>query len=226
MIIFDKVSKKYPNGVIALRNINLKIEQGEFVYLIGPSGSGKSTLMKLIYREERPSRGKIQVGKFIVHNIKPRQIPYLRRHVGVVFQDFKLLTNRTVFENVAFTLEVTGQAGKHIKKYVEQALQMVDLLDKAHQYPNTLSGGEQQRVAIARAIVNRPAILIADEPTGNLDPKISREIFELLERINRSGTTVLMGTHNQQLVNEFSHRVVQMDDGRIVRDSHKGAYEL
>lgn len=225
MIVLDRVTKKYPNGIIAVNNTSLRIEQGEFIYLIGPSGSGKSTLMKLINREEKVTKGNIQVGKYRVEKIKDRDVPYLRRYVGMIFQDFKLLPNLTVYENVAFALEVTGQAPKDIKKRVDEILGLVGLKAKAKQYPKALSGGEQQRVAIARAIVNRPAVLIADEPTGNLDPVTAREIFQLLETINRSGTTVIMGTHNNQLVDEFKHRVIRIEKGYIISDEYKGGYQ-
>ncbi|MBG9984407.1 cell division ATP-binding protein FtsE [Aerococcaceae bacterium DSM 111022] len=224
MIVLDRVTKKYPNGIVAVNNTSLRIEQGEFVYIIGPSGSGKSTLMKLLNREEKLSMGHIQVGKYRVEKIKDKDVPYLRRYVGVVFQDFKLLPNLTVYENVAFALEVTGQANKDIQTRVNQVLSMVDLASKAKQYPKSLSGGEQQRVAIARAIVNRPAILIADEPTGNLDPVTARGIFQLLEKINQSGTTVIMGTHNNQLVDEFKHRVIRIENGVVLSDEYKGDY--
>ena len=224
MIVLDRVTKKYPNGIVSVNNTSLRIEQGEFVYIIGPSGSGKSTLMKLLNREEKLSMGHIQVGKYRVEKIKDKDVPYLRRYVGVVFQDFKLLPNLTVYENVAFALEVTGQANKDIQTRVNQVLSMVDLASKAKQYPKSLSGGEQQRVAIARAIVNRPAILIADEPTGNLDPVTARGIFQLLEKINQSGTTVIMGTHNNQLVDEFKHRVIRIENGVVLSDEYKGDY--
>lgn len=225
MILLTNVIKRYKNGVVAVKSTNLRIEQGEFVYIVGPSGSGKSTLMKLMYREEKPTKGHIKVGKFQVDRIKDRDVPYLRRYVGVIFQDFKLLPNLTVYENVAFTLEVTGQANRDVKRRVLEVLNMVGLEAKQNQKPNQLSGGEQQRVAIARAIVNRPAVLIADEPTGNLDPDTAREIFQLLEQINQRGTTVIMGTHNNQLVDEFRHRVVRIDAGKIISDEYKGDYE-
>lgn len=224
MIQLTQVSKQYENGVIALENANLRIEQGEFVYLVGPSGSGKSTLMKLLYRDERPSRGNITVGKYRVHKIKDKDVPYLRRYVGVVYQDFKLLEKLTVYENIAYAMEVIGKNNKEIKKRVDEVLELVGLRHKYDQYPANLSGGEQQRVAIARAITNRPAVLIADEPTGNLDPKTAREIFILLEQINQTGTTVLMGTHNNQLVDEFKHRVVRIENGHIISDTYKGDY--
>lgn len=224
MIQLSQVSKQYENGVIAVENANLRVEQGEYVYLVGPSGSGKSTLMKLLYRDERPTRGTITVGKYQVHKIKDKDVPYLRRYVGVVYQDFKLLEKLTVYENIAYAMEVIGKHGKEIKKRVDEVLDLVGLRHKYDQYPAMLSGGEQQRVAIARAIANRPAILIADEPTGNLDPKTAREIFVLLEQINQTGTTVLMGTHNNQLVDEFKHRVVRIENGHIISDTYKGDY--
>ncbi len=224
MIQFTNVSKQYDNGVIALSNINLRIEQGEFVYIVGPSGSGKSSLMKLIYREEHASQGTIQVGKFKVTKIKERDIANLRRSLGVIFQDFKLLPRLTVFENIAYAMEVTGASSKQIKKRVHEVLDLVGLRHKFQDYPDNLSGGEQQRVAIARALVNHPSILVADEPTGNLDPENALEIFRLLERINQSGTTVVLGTHNDQLVDSMRHRIIRLDHGRIVNDEYKGDY--
>lgn len=225
MIQLTAVSKRYENGVVALDNINLRIEQGEFAYLVGPSGSGKSTLMKIIYREEIPSKGKVIVGKYNLDRIKPKEVPFLRRQVGVIFQDFKLLPKLTAYENIAYAMEVTGKSRKEIKKRVKEVMTLVGLRTKANHYPSELSGGEQQRVSIARAIVNYPRILIADEPTGNLDPENALEIFKLLEQINLSGTTVLMGTHNDQLVNEFKHRVIQLEHGQLIRDEYKGDYD-
>ncbi|MCW6655153.1 cell division ATP-binding protein FtsE [Aerococcaceae bacterium NML191292] len=224
MIILSNVTKRYDNGIVAVNNVSLRIEQGEFVYLIGPSGSGKSTLMKLLNREEEADTGRIKVGAFEVTNIKNRQIPKLRRSVGVVFQDFKLLPKLNVYENVAYALEVTGKSGREIKKRVMEVLDLVGLRHKIHQYPNELSGGEQQRIAIARAIANKPTILIADEPTGNLDPETALGIQRVLENINQSGTTVLMGTHNDKLVDQFKHRVLRLDAGRVVADEYKGGY--
>lgn len=225
MIQLTNVSKVYDNGIKAVDNVTLRIEQGEFVYIVGPSGSGKSTFMKLLNREERVTSGKISVGKYSMDQIKDKDIPFLRRYVGVIFQDFKLLQRLTVFENVAYALEVTGKSRKEIKERVSEVLELVGLRHKVDQYPDELSGGEQQRVAIARAIANNPSILIADEPTGNLDPENAREIFKLLERINRKGTSIIMGTHNNQLVNEFKHRLVQIDNGRVIRDEFKGDYD-
>lgn len=224
MIHLTNVSKRFDNGTLALDDINLRIEQGEFAYLVGPSGSGKSTLMKILYREVIPTSGKVTVGKYPLNKMKEKQIPFLRREVGVIFQDFKLLPNLTVFENIAYAMEVTGKSRKEINKRVTEVLTQVDLRPKAQQLPSELSGGEQQRVSIARAIVNYPRILIADEPTGNLDPDNAIEIFQLLERIHRSGTTVLLGTHNDLLVNRFKHRVIQLENGRIVRDEYEGDY--
>ncbi|MCW6652649.1 cell division ATP-binding protein FtsE [Aerococcaceae bacterium NML210727] len=224
MIILSNVTKRYDNGIVAVNNVSLRIEQGEFVYLIGPSGSGKSTLMKLLNHEEEADTGRIKVGAFEVTNIKNRQIPKLRRSVGVVFQDFKLLPKLNVYENVAYALEVTGKSGREIKKRVMEVLDLVGLRHKIHQYPNELSGGEQQRIAIARAIANKPTILIADEPTGNLDPETALGIQRVLENINQSGTTVLMGTHNDKLVDQFKHRVLRLDAGRVVADEYKGGY--
>lgn len=224
MIQLTNVTKIYPNNVVALKNIDLRIEQGEFVYIVGPSGSGKSTLMKLLYRQEKATHGTVQVDRFFLDQMKDRQIPKLRRHLGVIFQDFKLLPRLTVYENVAYALEVTGASKRHIKERVMTVLDQVGLRHKVHQYPDELSGGEQQRVAIARAIANEPAIIIADEPTGNLDPQIAQEILNLLEEINQQGTTVIMGTHNDALVNEYRHRVIGLEDGFLVRDEYKGVY--
>lgn len=224
MIHLKDVSKKYDNGVVAIEDVGLRIEQGEFVYLIGPSGSGKSTLMKLLYREEIADKGQIIVGKYLVTQLKDKQVPTLRRSLGIIFQDFKLLPKLTVFENVAYALEVIGKSKKEIKDRVTEVLALVDLRVHRDQYPDQLSGGEQQRVSIARAIVNHPQILIADEPTGNLDPDNALEILKLLEKINRRGTTVLMGTHNDQLVNQHRHRVIRLEHGKLVSDVDKGDY--
>lgn len=225
MIQLIDVIKQYANGVKALDKISLRIEQGEFIYLVGPSGSGKSTLMKLLYREEIATKGKVQVGKYIMNKMKAKEVPLLRRYVGVVFQDFKLLPKLTVYENVAYAMEVTGRKGKDIKKRVNEVLEQVGLRAKMNQLPEELSGGEQQRVAIARAIVNRPAVLIADEPTGNLDPETALGILKLLEKINSFGTTVIMGTHNEHFVNQYRHRVLELNRGNLVRDDLKGEYD-
>lgn len=225
MIQMTKVSKEFDNGVRAVDNVSLRIEQGEFVYLVGPSGSGKSTFMKLLNRELEVTSGKLVVGKYHMDRIRNKDLPFLRRYVSVIFQDYKLLERLTVEENIAYALEVTGKSRKEIKNRVNEVLDLVNLRSKLQQYPTELSGGEQQRVAIARAIANRPSILVADEPTGNLDPDNAKEIFLLLEKINRNGTTVIMGTHNDQLVNRFKHRVIRINKGKIVSDENKGAYD-
>ncbi|MFK8243564.1 MULTISPECIES: cell division ATP-binding protein FtsE [unclassified Facklamia] len=225
MIQLTNVTKQYPNGIKAVDDMSIRIEQGEFVYIVGPSGSGKSTLMKLLYREEMQTKGAVQVGKYRIATMKEKEIPFLRRYVGVVFQDFKLLPKLTVYENVAYALEVTGKRGKEIKQRVHELLEQVGLRHKVNQLPEELSGGEQQRVAIARALANRPAILIADEPTGNLDPETALGILNLLEKVNTLGTTVIMGTHNENFVNQFRHRVLELNQGKLVRDSYKGEYD-
>lgn len=225
MIELTNVTKQYPNGIKALDNITLRIEQGEFVYLVGPSGSGKSTFMKLLYREEVPTKGRVQVGKYQMPKMKDKEVPFLRRYVGVVFQDFKLLPKLTVYENVAYAMEVTGKKSKDTKHRVNEVLEQVGLRTKVNQLPEELSGGEQQRVAIARAVVNKPAILIADEPTGNLDPETALGILKLLEDINNLGTTVIMGTHNETFVNDYRHRVLELNRGHLVRDDYKGEYD-
>ncbi|BCP57190.1 cell division ATP-binding protein FtsE [Streptococcus parasuis] len=218
------VSKKYGNGTTALRNVSVNVEAGEFAYIVGPSGAGKSTFIKLLYREEKLDKGSLMVGKFDLAKIKKRDVPLLRRSVGVVFQDYKLLPKKTVFENIAYAMEVIGEKPRNIKKRVMEVLDLVGLKHKIRSFPNELSGGEQQRIAIARAIVNNPKVLIADEPTGNLDPENSWEIMNLLERINLQGTTVLMATHNSQIVNTLRHRVIAIEDGRVVRDQEQGEY--
>lgn len=224
LIEMKGVNKKYHRSTTALRNMNISINQGEFVYLVGPSGAGKSTFIKLLYREEKATKGSIKVGKFNLTKLKKREVPLLRRSIGVVFQDYKLLPNKTVYENIAFAMEVIGEKPRHIKKRVTEVLELVGLKHKMRAFPNQLSGGEQQRIAIARAIVNNPKVLIADEPTGNLDPEISWDIMQLLERINLQGTTVLMATHNSNIVNKLRHRVIAIEDGRLVRDEEEGDY--
>jgi len=224
MIQLTNISKQYDNGIVAVNDITLRIEQGEFVYIVGPSGSGKSTFMKLLNLEVKATSGSLSVDKFKLDRIKKRELPMLRREVGVVFQDFKLLPNLTSFENIAYALEVTGASGKEIKKRVNEVLHLIGLSHKIHQYPDELSGGEQQRIAIARAIANKPRILVADEPTGNLDPDTAMEIMEILEDINRMGTTVIMGTHNDYLVNQRKHRVLRLEHGRLISDLYKGDY--
>ena len=218
------VTKKYNKGITAINNLSIQIKDGEFVYVVGPSGAGKSTFIKMMYREEKVTKGRIRVGKYDLMKIRDRQIPYLRRYVGVVFQDFKLLQHKTVYENVAYAMEVIEKSPREIKRRVEDVLELVNLKHRMSNFPNELSGGEQQRVAIARAIVNTPGILIADEPTGNLDPETSMEIMDILERINEQGTTIVMATHNSQIVNEKKHRVIAIENGQIVRDQEQGEY--
>lgn len=218
------VTKKYNKGITAINNLSIQIKDGDFVYVVGPSGAGKSTFIKMMYREEKATKGRIRVGKYDLMKIKDRQIPFLRRYVGVVFQDFKLLQNKTVYENVAYAMEVIEKSPREIKRRVDEVLELVNLKHRMNNFPNELSGGEQQRVAIARAIVNTPGILIADEPTGNLDPDTSMEIMDILERINEQGTTIVMATHNSQIVNEKKHRVIAIENGQIVRDQEQGEY--
>ena len=219
------VFKTYPKGVGAIYDLDLNIEKGDFVFIIGGSGSGKSTLIKMLYREEKPSRGEIIVGGVNVAKLRNSKVYKLRRKLGVVFQDYKLLPKLTVYENVAFALEVTGADNKTIRKRVVSVLDKVGLKDKIKEYPDKLSGGEQQRVAIARAVVNRPKILICDEPTGNLDPTISMEIMDILEKINREyGTTILMVTHDIDIVKRLKKRVIVLKDGRLEKDYKEGSF--
>ena len=226
MIEFINVTKTYDkNNVDALNDINLFIDKGEFVFLVGRSGAGKSTFIKLLQRELSPTKGTVKIRNHDISQLSKKEIPYLRRKIGVVFQDFRLLENKNVFENVAYAMEIIGRPESKIRKKVPLALEMVGLADKADRYPNELSGGEQQRVAIARAIINNPSILICDEPTGNLDPETSREIMELLEEINRHGTTVVVVTHDAIMVNRLQKRLVVLDGGRLVSDSMKGTYD-
>lgn len=224
MIEMQGVYKTYPNGVTALSGLDVRIQQGEFVYVVGPSGAGKSTFTKLIFREEKPSKGSIHINDLDLAAMKERRIPKLRRNIGVVYQDFRLLPRLTVYENVAFALEVIEQRPAEIKTRVMDVLEQVRLKNKARFIPDELSGGEQQRVSIARAIANRPRILIADEPTGNLDPETSWEIMHILEEINQTGTTILMATHNREVVNRVRKRVIAIEDGVIVRDERRGDY--
>jgi cell division transport system ATP-binding protein len=225
MIEFRNVTKYYDNGVLALEDVSFRIEKGEFVFIVGPTGMGKSTLLKLIYREELPTKGEVIVGGVNIARLKPHQVALLRRRLGVVFQDFKLLPNKTVYENVAFALEVMGYSNREIRTRVGKVLDIVGLLHKSNCYPNELSGGEQQRTSIARALVNNPAILIADEPTGNLDMTTSWEIMEFFRRINARGTTIVMATHNREIVNAMRQRVISLYKGRIVKDEYNGSYE-
>lgn len=224
MIIFENVNLTYPTGAIGLVEVSIQIGRGEFVFLVGSTGGGKSTLLKAIYAEERIQSGRVLVLRGDVTNPHPRLIPMIRRSIGVIFQDFQLLQNRTVEENVAFTLEVIGAPRYEINKKVPTVLKLVNLSGKEKCYPDELSGGEQQRVSIARAIINNPPILLADEPTGNLDPATSIEIVELLERINQRGTTVVVATHDENVVNAFRKRVVLIEQGQILVDIPKGGY--
>lgn len=224
MILLDRVTKTYKKKGDALDKVSLHVEPKEFVIVIGPSGAGKSTLLKLLTREERPTSGKIVVGGIDYDKLRDRDIPKLRRKIGVVFQDFKLLPNKTLFENVAFALEITGASTKEIKHTVPKVIEIVGLKGKEQSMPYELSGGERQRVSIARAIVRQPRILIADEPTGNLDPKHAWDVVKVLEKINKYGTTVLLTTHNQQVVDKLRRRVVTVEDGKIVDDRAHASY--
>lgn len=226
MILLDRVSKVYGKTHIALDRISLHVEPKEFVIIVGPSGAGKSTLLKLLTREERQTSGKIIVGGLDYENLKEKSIPMLRRRIGVVFQDFKLLPSKTVFENISFALEIVGMSNQEIRHTVPRVLEIVGLAGKENSYPRELSGGERQRVAIARAIVRQPKILIADEPTGNLDPEHAWDVIKVLEKINKYGTTVLLTTHNQEIVNRLKRRVVTVKDGRIVSDRANGRYKV
>ncbi|MCA9344748.1 cell division ATP-binding protein FtsE [Candidatus Saccharibacteria bacterium] len=224
MILLDRVTKKYNKNSQALERISLHVEPKEFVIIVGASGAGKSTILKLLTREEKPTTGKIIVGGLDYETLKDKEIPILRRKIGVVFQDFKLLPNKTVFENVAFALEIVGVGNKEIAHTVPRVLDIVGLKGKEKRMPRELSGGELQRVAIARAIVRQPRILIADEPTGNLDPKHAWDVIRVLEKINRYGTTVILTTHNQEIVNKLKRRVITIRDGRIASDKASGEY--
>jgi cell division transport system ATP-binding protein len=226
MIELQNVTKTYKAGTVALRNISVEIDKGEFVFVVGSSGSGKTTLLRLLLREELPDEGRIlEAGRDIV-NLPKWRVPYLRRNIGCVFQDFRLLPNKTVFDNVAFGLEVIGRPSSVVNQQVPQILELVGLTHKARSLPSELSGGEQQRVAVARAFVNRPLILLADEPTGNLDPNNSQAIMALLDRINRTGTTVVVATHDKVLVDQMRRRVIELDEGLLVRDQAFGVYGL
>jgi cell division transport system ATP-binding protein len=224
MIRTEHVTKVYKDSVVALEDVSVDVGKGEFVFVVGPSGSGKSTLIRLLLKEEEPSRGAIYVAGKNINNLSPWKVPFLRRNVGTVFQDFKLLPDKTVFENVAFALEVIGKQTNVIRRRVPEILELVGLGEKLNNYPEELSGGEQQRVSIARAFVNRPLILLADEPTGNLDPSTSVEIMKLLDRINRTGTTVIMATHDNAIVDAMRRRVVELENGQVIRDQARGVY--
>ena len=226
MIAIKDVSKIYPNGTVALDRINIDIHKGEFVFFVGASGAGKSTLVKLLLKEENPTAGSMSIDGVMINTIKRRQIPYFRRKLGVVFQDFRLLPDKTVAENVAFAMHIVEASKREITRQVPRVLSIVGLGDKADVFPGQLSGGEQQRVSLARAIVNNPALLIADEPTGNLDPDTAWEIMKILKEINQRGTTVIMATHARDIVNYMRQRVVTLDGGRIVRDLERGGYGI
>lgn len=224
MIEFRNVSKKYGTGTVAVENANFKIDKGEFAFLIGDSGSGKSTMIKMMLKEEDPTSGNIIINGRDITNLKANKVPYLRRSMGIVFQDFRLLPDKTVYDNVAFAMYVVKASQKHIKRQVPMVLSLVGLSQKTKMYPNELSGGEQQRVALARAIVNNPSMLIADEPTGNLDPNTAWDIMGLLNDINMRGTTVVVATHAKDIVDRMNRRVIRIDHGNIVRDE-KGGYD-
>ncbi|MDE6759561.1 MAG: cell division ATP-binding protein FtsE [Lachnospiraceae bacterium] len=225
MVVLDHVTMQYPTGTKALDNVTFRINKGEFVFVVGSSGSGKTTLIKLLLKEMKPTSGEISVDNKPYSKLKRKEIPFLRRKIGVVFQNFRLLKDRTVFENVAFAQQVIEKPINEIRREVPATLTMVGLADKYRQFPKELSGGEQQRVALARAIVNRPDIILADEPTGNLDPKNSLEIMRLLEEINKRGTTVVVVTHNKEIVNLMQKRVITLKKGKIVSDEEKGGYK-
>jgi cell division transport system ATP-binding protein len=224
LIQLFNVTKTYPNGVRALNDISLTINKGDFVFMVGPSGAGKSTLVRLLYREELPDRGQIMVKSKSICRMKPKEVPYLRRSVGVVFQDFKLLAERTAFENIAFTLQVVECPRKEVYERTIKVLEQVGLKGKGDRYPHQLSGGEQQRVAIARAIVNNPDLIVADEPTGNLDPDTSWDIMDLFEKVNKRGTTIIVATHAKEVVDGMKKRVIALEQGKIVRDELRGGY--
>jgi cell division transport system ATP-binding protein len=225
MIVFDSVVKEYQGGVVGLEDVSLQIDKGEFVFLVGPSGSGKSTFIKLLLKELDVTSGNLIVGGKSLPKLKRSKVPVLRRNIGCVFQDFKLLPNRTVYQNVAYALQVQGRPRSEIRRKVPDIVGLVGLADKSDRLPHELSGGEQQRVSVARAFVNHPPLLIADEPTGNLDPDTSVGIMQLLYRINRAGTTVVMATHDREMVDKMRRRVIQLEDGKVVRDDRRGSYQ-
>lgn len=224
MLEMIDVSKIYPGGSVALQDVNIRIEQGEFVFIVGPSGAGKSTFFKMLFREVLPSSGKVIVNGHDLVKMTDKEIPYFRRQLGIVFQDYRLLPDRTVYDNVAFAMQVIETPYRKIKRRVNDVLDLVGLRKRAHAYPTELSGGEQQRIAIARAIVNDPILLIADEPTGNLDPETSWEIMDIFREVNKSGTTIVMATHDREIVDEMEKRVIAIEHGHIVRDDAKGVY--
>lgn len=226
MIQFINVSKEFQNGTIGLKHIDVKIEEGEFVFLVGASGAGKSTFTKLLIREMLPTEGNILVNGKSINRLKQRQIPHYRRNIGFIFQNYRLLADRTAFENVAFSIEVLGASKREVERKVNYALHMVGLEERSTHFPDELSGGEQQRVAIARAIVNNPQIIIADEPTGNLDPETAKGIMDILNDINIKGTTIVMATHDAGIVNRASHRVLELSQGELIRDEKQGGYRI
>lgn len=224
MLIMNDVSKIYPGGSVALQDVNVHIEPGEFVFVVGPSGAGKSTFIKMLFREVLPTTGSIFVNGTDILSLTSKEIPYMRRQLGIIFQDYRLLPDRTVYENVAFAMQVIETPHRKIKRQVLNVLDLVGLRHRCNAYPNELSGGEQQRIAIARAIVNDPILVIADEPTGNLDPETSWDIMDIFKEINDTGTTIVMATHDKEVVDEMSMRVIAIENGRIVRDEHHGVY--
>jgi len=227
MIVFNQVTKEYKNHYLhtALDNVSFTIDDGEFVFIVGPSGSGKSTIIKLILREETPTSGEIVFNDIEITKMKAQGLPILRREIGVVFQDYKLLQNKNVFENVSFTLEVSGKSVEEVKKTTDYILELVGLEEKRYNFPGQLSGGEMQRVAIARALVNDPQVLIADEPTGNLDPENAWDVIQILNKVNNWGTSVIMATHDKEVVNAISKRVIELEKGKVIRDEGKGKYD-
>ena len=226
MIEFKEVTVVYDKDIVGLDNVSFKIEEGEFVFLVGKTGAGKSSAIKLLTGEIKPTSGDIIVDGIVVNRLKRRKIPYLRRAQGVVFQDFRLLPNKTVYENVAFAMEITGKKKKDIQRKVPKILALVGLSERANNYPNEISGGEQQRVSIARALVNSPSLIIADEPTGNLDVETSAEVMALFEEINKMGTTIVMVTHSEKIVNDMHRRVIQLENGVLIRDEENGVYNI
>lgn len=226
MIRLKNITKQYPPNVLALKDVSLHVKPGEFVSIVGQSGTGKSTLAKMLFAEERPTRGEVVIGGWDISHIRMSDVPLLRRQIGVVFQDFKLLPKKTAEENVAFALEVAGVRPKRIREVVPNVMKIVGLVDKLHRYPHQLSGGEQQRISIARALVHRPKILVADEPTGNLDTINTHEIIDLLKKINEFGTTVVLVTHNRDVVNRLKKRVITLEGGQVISDVEEGKYRL
>lgn len=225
MIVFNNVSKFY-NGTAALDGVDFKIDQNEFISLVGRSGAGKSTIIKLLIGEEKPTKGRVVFGNYEVNKLRPVELPQLRRHIGVIFQDFRLLPGKTASENVAFALEVSGRPQKDIDELVPQVLDLVGLKDKAHNFPQELSGGEKQRVAIARAMINHPEVIVADEPTGNLDPFNTWEVIKLLLKIHELGSTVILATHDREIINTLGRRVISIDNGKVIKDEAHGKYIL